>query len=89
MRSIIINNPENNMKDNLIAWHIGVIGGITQWANNMYLSLGTISTMVEGAITAILCGFSGLLGKELFILVKKTWKQYKKNKSNKHENESE
>ena len=80
-------NEQKSMEDKLIAWHAGLVGGIAQYVSNVGLPITIVSKQVEGIITAILCGFGGLLGKELFVITKKSVKEYfKKRKENKLKN---
>lgn len=58
--------------DNRIGFTLGLIGGIWQFVMNIHLPLDFLSKLVEGAITAGVCGFAGIFGKELFVIARRS-----------------
>ena len=64
---------DQNTKTGFIA---GMVGGIYQWSLNINLPTDFLSKLVEGGITAIVCGFVGMAGKELYQVTQKAFKAY-------------
>lgn len=58
--------------DNRIAFVFGIIGGVWQFILNIHLPVDFLSKLVEGAVTAGVCGFAGIIGKELYVLAKRS-----------------
>ena len=70
---------DSNTKFGFIA---GMAGGVYQWMLNINLHTGFFSKLMEGAITAVVCGFVGMAGKELYTITMKAIKEYfKKHKT--------
>lgn len=60
--------PEQS--DNKLAYAFGFIGALYQYILNIHLSTDIWSKLLEGGITAGLCGFAGMVGKWLFGVIK-------------------
>ncbi len=57
--------------DNKLGFISGAVGGILKFLINISLPIGFWSKLLEAGITACVCGFLGIAGKEVFNLVKK------------------
>lgn len=73
--------PENG--DNRLSFTIGSIVGFIQYWLNIHLPVDFWSKLLEGVITALLCGFGGMLGKELFKITKRAFVEYFKTRKKK------
>lgn len=73
---------ENNHDpvDNRVGFSAGVIGGIVQYFLNIHLEVDFWSKLLQAVLTAGLCGFVGIAGKELFVVLKDSLKEYFKSK---------
>ena len=69
--------------DKIIAFTAGAIGGVAKYIMNVHLQIEFFSKLFESAITAGVCGFIGIAGKELYVLAKKHLTAYFKNRKNK------
>jgi hypothetical protein len=69
--------------DNRIAFITGVVAGLYQFLLNIHLPTDFWSKLIEAAITAAVCGFVGVLGKELYKLVRNSLQTYFRNRKNK------
>jgi hypothetical protein len=69
--------------DNRLSFMIGSIAGFIQYYLNIHLPVDFWSKLLEGVITALLCGFAGMVGKWLFTVTKKALAEYfqRKNKT--------
>lgn len=66
--------------DNRFAFVLGIIGGVWQFILNIHLPVDFLSKLVEGAVTAGVCGFAGIMGKELFKIARRAFFTYFKRK---------
>lgn len=66
--------------DNRFAFVLGIIGGVWQFILNIHLPADFLSKLMEGAITAGVCGFAGIMGKELFKVTRRAFFTYFKRK---------
>ena len=73
--------PEN--ADNRLSFTIGSLVGFIQYWLNIHLPVDFWSKLLEGVITALLCGFAGMIGKELFTITKKALVEYFRSRKNK------
>jgi hypothetical protein len=71
---------DNNTK---LGFIIGALTGMSKFILNFHLPLEFPSKLVEGAITAALCGFMGVAGKELWVVTKRAFVAYFKNRKTK------
>lgn len=77
----------NNSSNNGLAFFSGIIGGIIQFFMNIHLNVDFWPKLVEAAITAGVCGFLGIAGKEIFVLGRDAMKEWlKERKSKKRRN---
>lgn len=67
--------------DNKIGFISGLAGGAYQYILNINLPIDFWSKLVEAGITAIVCGFAGVAGKELYKIIRSAI--IKKNKDEK------
>lgn len=70
--------------NNKLGFIIGVLTGMSKFILNFHLPLEFPSKLVEGGITAALCGFMGVAGKELWVVAKKAFIAYFKNRKSKN-----
>jgi hypothetical protein len=71
--------------DNIACISLGCIVGLVKYCINIHLPVDFGSKLLEGAITAGVCGFFSWAGKELWVIGKKAFIAYfKTRKSNKH-----
>lgn len=68
--------------DNKVAYTLGLIGGICQWMMNIQLPTDFWSKLFESAITAAVCGFVGIAGKELYKVARRALIAYFFNRKN-------
>ncbi|HUR65474.1 MAG TPA: hypothetical protein VMZ03_03920 [Chitinophagaceae bacterium] len=61
----------HNENNNKIGFISGLIGGVFKFLMNIDLPVGFFSKLLEAGITACVCGFLGVAGKEVFNLIKK------------------
>lgn len=77
MKTMGLDGSENHQNhDNSIAYISGVIGAFYQFLMNIHLDIDFWSKLLEAAITAGVCGFVGVAGKEIFVLIKDSFKEY-------------
>jgi hypothetical protein len=57
--------------NNAYGFFFGLIGGGVKYMMNINAEI--ISRMSEAAVTAIMCGFLGMLGKEAFVYIKRKY----------------
>lgn len=69
--------------DNRLSFTIGSIVGFIQYWLNIHLPTDFWSKLLEGVITALLCGFGGMVGKELFKITKRSLVDYFRTRKNK------
>lgn len=74
-------HPENS--DNRLAYVCGFIGALYQFILNIRLPVDFWSKFLEATVTAGVCGFVGMVGKELFNLAKKYLVAYFKTRKSK------
>lgn len=67
---------ENQSTNNPLAFISGVVGGIVQYFMNIHLNIDFWSKLLESAITAGVCGFVGIAGKEIFVVLKESILDY-------------
>jgi len=65
--------PDTNTK---IGFIFGFTGAVYKMILNVHLPIDDISKFVENVITAGVCGFIGVAGKDLWLLAKKSFKAY-------------
>jgi energy-converting hydrogenase Eha subunit A len=61
----------------------GIIGALYQFFLNIKLPMDFPSKLIEAGITAIVAGFLGIGGKELFMVTKRAFLSYFKKRKNK------
>jgi hypothetical protein len=66
--------------DNKLAYALGFIGALYQWFMNIHLPVDFWSKLIEGVLTAGLCGFAGMAGKWLFQVTRRSVTEYFKNR---------
>lgn len=71
---------DNNTK---LGFTIGVITGMFKLILNVHLPIEFFSKLFESALTAGVCGLMGVAGKELWVVGKRAFKAYFKNRKNK------
>lgn len=69
--------PEANDKFAFVA---GSVGAFVQMLLNIHLPTDFWQKLIEAAITAAVCGFVGVAGKELYRVVRNAVKDYFNNK---------
>lgn len=62
--------------DNIACWALGAVVGLVKLVLNIHLPLEFGSKLLEGAITAGVCGFFSWMGKELFMLARRAFLAY-------------
>lgn len=80
MKQLMGWQPEHS--DNRLSFFIGSIVGFIQYWLNIHLPTDFWSKLLEGVITAGLCGFAGMVGKELFKIIKVYLIGYFRNRKN-------
>lgn len=77
MKAMGIHDSGDNLNhDNSIGFISGLIGGIWQSLMNINLPIDFWSKLLEAGITAGVCGFVGVAGKEIFVLIRDSFKEY-------------
>lgn len=76
MKAMGYNGSENQNHDNSIAFISGAIGAFYQFLMNIHLNIDFWSKLLESAIMAGVCGFVGVAGKEIFVLLRDSFKEY-------------
>jgi hypothetical protein len=75
---------QDNQINTKLGFVIGALTGLTKMVLNVHLPIDFISKLFESALTAGICGFIGVAGKELFVVAKRAFTAYfKKRKSKK------
>lgn len=74
--------PEQQV-NNKIGFAFGLIGGVWQFMMNIHLPMDFWSKLIEGVITAGVCGFAGMAGKELFVITRRSLIAYFKTRKSK------
>ena len=72
--------PDANTK---LGFILGLDGAVYKMILNVHLPIDGISKFVENVITAGVCGFIGVAGKDLWLLAKRSFKAYFKSKKDK------
>lgn len=62
--------------NNKLGFTSGAIGGISDYIAHISWDMNYWDGLFHAAITAAVCGFLGIAGKELYILAKKGFKEY-------------
>jgi hypothetical protein len=76
MKTMGLNGSEHQNHDNSIAYISGAIGAFYQFLMNIHLDIDFWSKLLEAAITAGVCGFVGVAGKEIFVLLRDSFREY-------------
>lgn len=70
---ITTSKPGNDSK---LGFFAGIVGGIYQYYMNIHLDIDFWSKLLESAVTAGICGFVGVAGKEIFAVLKTSIVEY-------------
>jgi energy-converting hydrogenase Eha subunit A len=73
-------HADNNTK---LGFIIGALTGMSKYILNFHLPLEFPSKLVEAGITAAVCGMMGVAGKELWVVGKRAFVAYFKNRKSK------
>lgn len=71
-------NNDTRGQHNPLAFAAGMIGGVMHFIMNIQFDVDFLSKLIEAAITAAVCGFVGIAGKEIFVVAKNSFKEYMK-----------
>jgi len=63
----------NDYSNTLIGFVSGLIGGALKVI--LAMDANTMKNIVEAGLTALICGFAGVAGKELYLFIKKKIKK--------------
>jgi hypothetical protein len=66
----------SNSPDNVYGFAVGSSVGVVQYFLNIHLPTDFWSKLFEAGLTAGICGFIGMLGKELFIVARRAFIAY-------------
>jgi hypothetical protein len=59
--------------DNITSFGLGSIAGIIKFYTTLNISVDSVSHIGEAVITAGMCGFAGMVGKEMYVYIKKAF----------------
>jgi len=79
MRHVMWWQDNNNNK---LGFTIGAITGVFKLLLNVHLQIEFFSKLFESAVTAGVCGLMGVAGKELWVVGKRAFTAYFRNRKN-------